>query len=62
MKGTETKERLKAKYKAIRKDFKKRSDEGFKSSVIIEELSWKYFMANSTLEDIVYNTGRYKNK
>lgn len=50
---------LKRKYEAIRKDFKRMSDEGYKSSAIYEKLGEKYFMAPITIDDIVWENGIY---
>ncbi len=50
---------LQQKYIDIRKDFKSMHDDGYRSQVIIKKLSKKYYMAESTIEDIVYQTGRY---
>ena len=50
------------KYDDIRGEFSKNHEKGYRSAVIIKRLAKKYYMAESTIEDIVYQTGKYGTK
>lgn len=50
------------KYDDIRGEFSENHEKGYRSAVIIKRLAKKYYMAESTIEDIVYQTGKYGTK
>ncbi|NBB27447.1 hypothetical protein [Cellulophaga sp. BC115SP] len=62
MKKKDVKARLRAKYKDMREDFKKWHNDGYKASVVIQKVADKYYMAEATVEDIVYKTGKYRDQ
>jgi hypothetical protein len=53
-------EHLRKRNEDIRRDFKELSSQGFKSHIIYESLAKKYYMANITIDDIVWRNGIYK--
>jgi hypothetical protein len=53
-------ERLKERNIKIRAEYRKEWERGYRTDKIIQDLTKRYALADYTLEDIVFNRGKYK--
>ena len=53
------KETLDRKYKDIRADYAAAYKKGLRHAVIVKDLAWKYYMAETTIANIVWEQGGY---
>ena len=52
-------ERTRQKHAAIKEEYKKLFDEGFRNEVIYPKLAEKYYMSESSIEALIWERGGY---